>query len=472
MAVTSKQIVDFLLANPNMSDAQIAATMQEFSVTPAQMAEAVGVPVTSVQERYVAAAPDTQTAENINKLASQILAQGTTEAWTGGLPPETAALYMASDLAKSGVTNIDQIAKGDSGIVNAMTGEKLVSGYGERTGGNLWSGSYEGKGNTGFGVDFDAQGKPLFFTQGASSSTLKSDLLKAAAIAGAVYGLGGFEGLLGGAATGAAGTAGMTAAELAQLDIALGGAGGSAGAASLANALATGATVPTLTNLTGGSGVLTGALGGITAESVAAKLAADAALQAELLNAGAGAFTPTYVPPITTPPIVTPPIVTPPVVTPPVIPPVVTPPVVTPPFVTPSISDVIKTIGTVATIAAIPSIVSPKTTAPTGFDIVPIPTDWKTPNKATTAPFTALSPINFGTQNLLKGTQFERFLDPNYGQVPEAVKYSQPSNLSYNDLMGILGSRQGMPSASNLSINDIISGIQNQYGQAPTRTMG
>jgi len=177
--------------------------------------------------------------------------------------------------------------------------------------------------------------------------------------------------------------------------------------------------------------------------------------------------TPTTVTPVTP---VTPPTVPPTI--PPVVPPVVTPPVVTPPFVTPSISDVIKTIATVATVAAIPSIVSPKTTTPTGFDIVPIPEDWKTPNKATTAPFTALTPINFGTQNLLKNTQFEKFLDPNYGQVPEAVKYSQPSNLSYNDLMGILGSRQGMPSASNLSINDIISGIQNQYGQTPKSTMG
>ena len=157
MAVTSQQIVDFLLANPNMSDAQIAAAMQEFSVTPAMMAAAVNVPVQAVQERYIAAAPNTETAENINKLASQILAQGTTEAWTGGLPPEKAALYMASDLAKSGVTNIEQITKSDTGIVNAMTGEKLISGYGERTGGNLWSGSYEGKGNTGFGVNFDAQ---------------------------------------------------------------------------------------------------------------------------------------------------------------------------------------------------------------------------------------------------------------------------------------------------------------------------
>ena len=108
----------------------------------------------------------------------------------------------------------------------------------------------------------------------------------------------------------------------------------------------------------------------------------------------------------------------------------------------------------------------------TQFPIVPIPEGWTTPPKTGVAPFTPLPPINFGDRNLLIGTQWEKFLDPNYGKVPAPVQYSQPSNLSYNDLMGILGSRQGMPSASSLSINDIISGIQNQYGQTPTRTMG
>jgi hypothetical protein len=112
------------------------------------------------------------------------------------------------------------------------------------------------------------------------------------------------------------------------------------------------------------------------------------------------------------------------------------------------------------------------TGTPTGFPIVPIPADWKTPPATGVAPFTPLPSINFGDRNLLIGTQWEKFLDPNYGKVPEPIKYSQPSNMSYNDLMGILGSKQGMPSASSLSINDIISGIQNQYGQTPTRTMG
>jgi len=108
----------------------------------------------------------------------------------------------------------------------------------------------------------------------------------------------------------------------------------------------------------------------------------------------------------------------------------------------------------------------------TQYPIVPVPETFLTPTKPAVAPFTPLTPINFGDKNLLIGTQWEKFLDPNYGKVPEPIKYSQPSNLSYNDLMGILGSKQGMPSASSLSINDIISGIQNQYGQVPARSMG
>lgn len=72
------------------------------------------------------------------------------------------------------------------------------------------------------------------------------------------------------------GAGGLSTAELAQLDATLGGAGGTAGAGTLGAALTTGAEVPTLTNLTGGSGLLTGAAGGITADAVAQKLAADA----------------------------------------------------------------------------------------------------------------------------------------------------------------------------------------------------
>ena len=111
-------------------------------------------------------------------------------------------------------------------------------------------------------------------------------------------------------------------------------------------------------------------------------------------------------------------------------------------------------------------------TGTSGFGIVPIPASFGNPPAPSVAPYRPLAPIDFGNRNLLRGTQWEKFLSPTYGRVPASVQYSQPSNLSYNDLMGILGSQQGMPSRSNLSINDVISGIQNQYGQTPTRTMG
>jgi len=186
--------------------------------------------------------------------------------------------------------------------------------------------------------------------------------------------------------------------------------------------------------------------------------------------------TTTPVPPevqITAPKTPTTPIILPPVTpVPPVVPPVtpVKPPT-TPPV---KETDPIKVAQLALAAAGLLTAgdVLSNTATPTGFDIVPVPTDWKTPPATGVAPFTPLPPIDFGTRNLLMGTQWEKFLDPNYGKVPEPVQYSQPSNMSYNDLMSILGSRQGMPSASSLSINDIISGIQNQYGQTPTRTMG
>ena len=164
------------------------------------------------------------TRENIDKLQSQILSQNTTAEWSGGLPTDKTALYMAADLDKSGITDISQVGKSDKGIINKLTGEKLYSGYGERTKGNLWSGSYEGDGNTGFGVQFTDSGKPIFYSQGASSSTLKKDLIKAAIVAGAVMGFVGPESLAGifGAEAAAltateAANLGLTAAETAAL---------------------------------------------------------------------------------------------------------------------------------------------------------------------------------------------------------------------------------------------------------------
>jgi hypothetical protein len=112
-------------------------------------------------------------------------------------------------------------------------------------------------------------------------------------------------------------------------------------------------------------------------------------------------------------------------------------------------------------------------TGETGFPIVPIPSDWTSPIKPIgTKPFTPLTPIDFGSRELLRGTQWEKFLDPNYGKVPAPVQFNQPSNMSYDRLMSILGTgKDAMPSQA-LTINDVISGIQNQYGQTTNSAMG
>jgi hypothetical protein len=209
----------------------------------------------------------TYTADNVNKLAKQILAQNTTATWKGDVKPEQAARYMADDLAKSGITDISQVGKTASGIINTETGAKLVSGYGERTKGNLWSGSYEGNGNTGFGVQFTDSGKPIFYTEGASSSTLKKDLLKAAIVAGAALGIAGPEALSGIFGSSTAALTGAESASFATQQLL------SAGMtqAEVASFLAAGGTVG---GTLAAGGLLTG---GTAAEAATAKAAADAA---------------------------------------------------------------------------------------------------------------------------------------------------------------------------------------------------
>jgi hypothetical protein len=280
----------------------------------------------------------------IDNLVKQILASSDSSKWQGegkGSPQANAA-DMARILANAGITDIKQFGVRqevkpamyyESGetpeqtvnvYYNKETGQELENTYGERQIGSFFGGTYSGKGNTGYGVQFDAQGNPQFFTTGASSSDLTKDTLIALGVMGGIGALGGIggagaEGLLSGASTtgagattgatvgaeagglltggaGTVGTTGLTAAELAQLDLALGGAGGTAGAETLAAALTTGATVPTITSLTGGSGLLTGAAGGITADTVAKKLAADATTSGLLTPVGTPGSTPVGTP--------------------------------------------------------------------------------------------------------------------------------------------------------------------------------
>lgn len=175
---------------------------------------------------------------------------------------------------------------------NKETGEAINRGSGRwaRQGGeDLFSGTGEGKGNTAFRAQFDAQGNPVFYTTAGSSSDV-SPLMKTALLgAGLYFGLGGLESLFGGAAGGsAAGAAGLTATEAAGLGLTASEAAAlglssaeyaaAAGSAGLLSGAASGSTVAgmgTGTGLTaGGSGLGLNAAGtaGLGAEGLGAGL--------------------------------------------------------------------------------------------------------------------------------------------------------------------------------------------------------
>jgi len=338
MAVTNQELFNIFLANPNMSDAQIVSLMETRGISPEQISSTFGLPVGEVVSRVAATVPP-----------GMSVTLGDTR-----IAPQYQTTGSGMDQQIGGIENV---------YVEKTTGDV---NYKSPVGTPIQVYSPTGE----FVNTIKTKEDQSFF--GGLADAFK-DPVVLAALGGAYAG-----GLFGGAGTaaGTAGATGLTTAELAQLDLALGGAGGTTGATQLASALTTGATVPTLTNLTGGSGLLTGAAGGITAESVAAKLAADAATQFELANAGASALTNISAPTVVTPPVVTPPTVTPPVV-PPTVPPTVTPPTVTPPVVTPpvvtpptgipSITDITKLAQTGLTAAQIAQLLSQGTTTAAGL---------------------------------------------------------------------------------------------------------
>jgi hypothetical protein len=55
---------------------------------------------------------------------------------------------------------------------NKETGQEVPLTYSERQTGNAWGGTFAGKGNTGYRVDFTDDGMPVFYTTGASSSDI------------------------------------------------------------------------------------------------------------------------------------------------------------------------------------------------------------------------------------------------------------------------------------------------------------
>jgi hypothetical protein len=138
----------------------------------------------------VAATPVTPEVKNYDALIKQILASSDTSQWSGqGYgSAEANAADMAKILANAGITDVRQLgvrqeiipaSSGEWGespeqivnkYYNKVTGQELGNTYAERQTGNFFGGTFQGKGNTGYGVQFRPDGTPVFYTQGASSN--------------------------------------------------------------------------------------------------------------------------------------------------------------------------------------------------------------------------------------------------------------------------------------------------------------
>jgi hypothetical protein len=498
---------------------------------------------------------------NIDNLIKQIQSQGTTSKWTGGVGADAATKDMARILDSIGITDINQfgpvtkevdlyMGEGVDGTPiyqkqieqtfgNKETGQAVPVTYSERQTGNAFGGTFEGKGNTGYRVDFTPEGKPVFYTTGASSSNAGEIIKPFAQMALLAAGIGGLESLgLGAGASGAAaggGAAGATGAGLAsagELGTIAGmgggtglsagasglglnaagaglgslgtGAGITAGAGLTGTGVLTGSTLGTgllgtgagLAGLTGtgvlsgselgkallgttsttplvGTGVLSGSnlgaqllgtgantaatVGGLTGLTNAANVGAGAlntGVSTGITGLGSGALN-TGVNPSGASTISLP---------------IETPVTPTPPTKGLGVSDALRAASLVGALAGGAKALGGDSG---GFPIVPIPSDWTSPIKPTgVAEFKPLTPIDFGSKEMLRGTQWEKLLDPNYGTAPAMPTSTNPSNMTFNELTRILGgSRESIPT-QNLSINDVIAGIQSQYGQTPQGSVG
>jgi hypothetical protein len=162
---------------------------------------------------------------NIDTLANQILGQNITSKWTGeGFgSSEANAKDMANILTSIGIKDIKDFGKitkevptydDDNNLTgtqkvttygNVKTGQEVPNTYSERQTGNAFGGTFTGKGNTGYRVQFAPDGTPIFYTTGASSNDLvnmfaDNPILGAIAQVGAAY----FGGPMGSAALNAA----------------------------------------------------------------------------------------------------------------------------------------------------------------------------------------------------------------------------------------------------------------------------
>lgn len=119
MAVSTQDIVDFLQANPGMSDADIAKAMEQYGVSPAQMAEATGLSLNEVNSRLAAVgmfAPQTQPTRVIPTARGTVIEGDNIDAQIAGIPQ---VVYE---------TKVDPNNTANWQTVNPTTGEVINSG--------------------------------------------------------------------------------------------------------------------------------------------------------------------------------------------------------------------------------------------------------------------------------------------------------------------------------------------------------
>jgi hypothetical protein len=299
MAVTSQQIIDFLTSNPGMSDAEIVAAMEQYGVSPAQMAQAVGLDEGAVAARVGAAIPPNQAVllgDTYVQAVNQTTGSGENEQ-VGGL--ENVITYKASENKVGGNINY-----------YSPTGEYQQTTQQQKVDTSLGGALKDIVSNPGFKIIAAAYGLDAALSAfGATGATFAGEALADAGLLSGTGAGSAFEALNAGAGAGAdylggslanvgtagtIGNTGLTLSELTQLDMSLGGSGGTLGALTLAEQLG-GLAAGTLTGslLTSGAGAGTAAnlVGGAAATSLLGGGGAATTLGGAATNLGGAAST-------------------------------------------------------------------------------------------------------------------------------------------------------------------------------------
>ena len=116
----TKVIIDWLGKYPNASDSFIRATMEDNNITPADMAKATGVPLSTIQARYDAALPSTL-AIDPTLTGKDTAAQVALDAAVAKAASDAAAAKIASDAASAAKVPTTPVPTGSSTPIASKT---------------------------------------------------------------------------------------------------------------------------------------------------------------------------------------------------------------------------------------------------------------------------------------------------------------------------------------------------------------